>query len=204
MWKYLGKCIWQINWLNWELDFLIGSVTRHGSNKMFSCLTVSLIVNTAKHVHMGTSNISEYWGTWPSQWSRSLRPGQEEKEEKERWRCVVRAKEHWEFMQSSRHLANNCIPLYQYCKGWLGHAWLPYCITRENIHCDVEENLWSERRQCEDGNQEVWNSSLFHIYIPLFVAFRVYITNVILKPQSGALQGLRNLEWQCVGGWCSR
>ena len=39
------------------------------------------------------------------------------------------------------------------CRGWLRHACLffPHCITRESIHCDVDNNLWPDRQQHVDG-----------------------------------------------------
>ena len=32
------------------------------------------------------------------------------------------------------------------CRGWLRHArrFFPRCIARENIRCDVDENLWPD------------------------------------------------------------
>ncbi|CAM4607126.1 unnamed protein product [Leuciscus chuanchicus] len=41
------------------------------------------------------------------------------------------------------------------CRGWLRHArrFFPRCIARENIRCDVDENLWPDRQQCVDGQE---------------------------------------------------
>jgi hypothetical protein len=35
------------------------------------------------------------------------------------------------------------------CRGWLSHArrLFPLCITRENIRCDVDENLWPDQQE---------------------------------------------------------
>ena len=41
------------------------------------------------------------------------------------------------------------------CRGWLRHAccFFPRCITRENISCDVDENLWPDRQHHVDGKE---------------------------------------------------
>ena len=41
------------------------------------------------------------------------------------------------------------------CRGWLRHArWFPpCCIARENIRCDVDENLWPDRHEREDEQE---------------------------------------------------
>lgn len=41
------------------------------------------------------------------------------------------------------------------CRGWLRHArrFFPRCIARENIRCDVDENLWPDRQQRVDGQE---------------------------------------------------
>ena len=41
------------------------------------------------------------------------------------------------------------------CKGWLRHArrFFPRCIARENIRCDVDENLWPDRHEREDEQE---------------------------------------------------
>ncbi len=41
------------------------------------------------------------------------------------------------------------------CRGWLRHSrrFFPRCIARENIRCDVDENLWPDRQQRVDGQE---------------------------------------------------
>jgi hypothetical protein len=41
------------------------------------------------------------------------------------------------------------------CRGWLRHArrFFLRCIARENIHCDVDKNLWPDRQQRVDGQE---------------------------------------------------
>lgn len=41
------------------------------------------------------------------------------------------------------------------CRGWLRHArrFFLRCIARENIHCDVDKNLWPDRQQHVDGQE---------------------------------------------------
>ncbi|KAI7800946.1 hypothetical protein IRJ41_015737 [Triplophysa rosa] len=41
------------------------------------------------------------------------------------------------------------------CRGWLRHArhFFPRCIAKENIRCDVDENLWPDRLQRVDGQE---------------------------------------------------
>ena len=41
------------------------------------------------------------------------------------------------------------------CRGWLRHAccFFPHCMARENIHCDVDENLWPDGQQRGDGQE---------------------------------------------------
>ncbi|XP_073474085.1 uncharacterized protein [Aquarana catesbeiana] len=41
------------------------------------------------------------------------------------------------------------------CRGWLLHArrFFPRCIAREDIRCDVDENLWPDRQQRVDGQE---------------------------------------------------
>ncbi|XP_060756584.1 uncharacterized protein LOC132867621 [Neoarius graeffei] len=42
------------------------------------------------------------------------------------------------------------------CRGWLRHSrrFFPRCIARENIRCDVDENLWPNREQRMDGLED--------------------------------------------------
>ncbi|XDV25490.1 hypothetical protein PO909_029406 [Leuciscus waleckii] len=42
------------------------------------------------------------------------------------------------------------------CRGWLRHSrrFFPRCIARENIRCDVDENLWPNREQRVDGQED--------------------------------------------------
>ncbi|KAL0184679.1 hypothetical protein M9458_020375, partial [Cirrhinus mrigala] len=42
-----------------------------------------------------------------------------------------------------------------HCRGWLRHShrFFPRCIARENIRCDVDENLWPHRLQRVDGQE---------------------------------------------------
>ncbi|XDV31835.1 hypothetical protein PO909_002784 [Leuciscus waleckii] len=69
-----------------------------------------------------------------------------------RWRMY----EHW--AQDQRSLLHaidaGCEDITgDQCRGWLRHArhFFPRCIARENIHCDVDENLWPDRQQRVDG-----------------------------------------------------
>ena len=41
------------------------------------------------------------------------------------------------------------------CRGWLRHArrFFPRCMSRENIGCDVDENLRPDRQQHVDGQE---------------------------------------------------
>lgn len=41
------------------------------------------------------------------------------------------------------------------CRGWLRHArrFYPRCIAKENIRCEVDENLWPDREQRVDGQE---------------------------------------------------
>ncbi len=38
------------------------------------------------------------------------------------------------------------------CQGWIRHAkrFYPRCIARENIRCDVDENMWPNAEDCID------------------------------------------------------
>lgn len=40
----------------------------------------------------------------------------------------------------------------EHCRGWLRHArrFFPRCIARENLRCDVDENLWPDRQERQD------------------------------------------------------
>lgn len=42
------------------------------------------------------------------------------------------------------------------CRGWIRHSrrFFPRCIARENIRCDVDENLWPNREQRIDDEEE--------------------------------------------------
>ncbi|RXN23239.1 hypothetical protein ROHU_023054 [Labeo rohita] len=42
------------------------------------------------------------------------------------------------------------------CRGWLrpSRRFFPRCIARENIRCDVDENLWPNREQRVDGQED--------------------------------------------------
>jgi len=42
------------------------------------------------------------------------------------------------------------------CQGWLRHsrAFFPRCLARENIACDVDENLWPDPAQRQDADPE--------------------------------------------------
>lgn len=42
------------------------------------------------------------------------------------------------------------------CRGWMRHScrFFPRCIARENIRCDVDENLWPIRAQRVDGQED--------------------------------------------------
>ena len=35
------------------------------------------------------------------------------------------------------------------CRGWIRHSkrFFPRCIGRENIRCDVDENMWVDRQE---------------------------------------------------------
>ena len=35
------------------------------------------------------------------------------------------------------------------CRGWIRHSkrFFPRCIGRENIRCDVDENMWADRQE---------------------------------------------------------
>ncbi|KAI7813016.1 hypothetical protein IRJ41_013688 [Triplophysa rosa] len=39
-----------------------------------------------------------------------------------------------------------------HCRGWIRHSKqiFPRCIAREDIRCDVDENLWPDRLECQD------------------------------------------------------
>ena len=43
------------------------------------------------------------------------------------------------------------------CQAWIRHAqrFFPRCLANENIHCDVDENLWANPQDRVDGNIEV-------------------------------------------------
>lgn len=38
------------------------------------------------------------------------------------------------------------------CRGWIRHSksFSPWCIAREDIHCDVDESLWPNRQECQE------------------------------------------------------
>ncbi len=44
------------------------------------------------------------------------------------------------------------------CRGWIRHSkrFFPCCIAREDIRCDVDENLWPNRQE----RQEVYKTAL--------------------------------------------
>ena len=49
------------------------------------------------------------------------------------------------------------------CQAWIRHArrFFPRCLTRENIRCDVDENLWPERNDRHNNPVlKYYNSSL--------------------------------------------
>ena len=43
------------------------------------------------------------------------------------------------------------------CQAWIRHArrFFPRCLANENIHCDVDENLWPNPQDRVEGNIEV-------------------------------------------------
>ncbi len=43
------------------------------------------------------------------------------------------------------------------CQAWNRHArrFFPRCLANENIHCDVDENLWPNPQHRVDDNVEV-------------------------------------------------
>ena len=42
-------------------------------------------------------------------------------------------------------------------RAWIRHArrFFPRCLANENIHCDVDENLWPNPQDRVEGNIEV-------------------------------------------------
>ena len=38
------------------------------------------------------------------------------------------------------------------CRGWIRHSrrYFPRCLAREDVRCDVDENMWPDRRACVD------------------------------------------------------
>ena len=42
------------------------------------------------------------------------------------------------------------------CRGWMRHfkRFFPRCITREYIHCDVDENLWPNRQERREVKED--------------------------------------------------
>lgn len=47
-------------------------------------------------------------------------------------------------------------------------AIFPYCIARENIHCDVNENMWPYRQERQDVPE--WNCTMSHYCITVLFA----------------------------------
>ncbi len=57
------------------------------------------------------------------------------------------------------------------CQGWIRHArrYFPRCIARENIQCDVDENLWHNRQERMGLN--VKDKIYIYIYIYMYIFF---------------------------------
>ncbi|KAM7420040.1 hypothetical protein PAMA_014650 [Pampus argenteus] len=72
-----------------------------------------------------------------------------------RWRVYEHHAENQKALMTAMDAACEDITGDQ-CRGWLRHArrFFPRCISRDNIRCDVDENLWPNRAQRMDGQED--------------------------------------------------
>ncbi|XP_031164929.2 uncharacterized protein LOC116056748 [Sander lucioperca] len=69
------------------------------------------------------------------------------------WRWKVYDHRPYEQMPLLEAMNAGCLAIgAEDCQGWMRHArrYFPRCIARENIQCDVDENLWHNRQERMD------------------------------------------------------
>ncbi|RXN33978.1 hypothetical protein ROHU_015236 [Labeo rohita] len=69
------------------------------------------------------------------------------------WRWKVYDHRPYEQMPLLEAMNAGCLAIgAENCQGWIRHArrYFPRCIARENIQCDVDENLWHNRQERMD------------------------------------------------------
>ncbi|XP_051519617.1 uncharacterized protein LOC127420984 [Myxocyprinus asiaticus] len=69
------------------------------------------------------------------------------------WRWKVYDHRPYEQMSLLEAMNAGCLAIgAEDCQGWICHArrYFPQCIARENIQCDVDENLWHNRQERMD------------------------------------------------------
>ncbi len=69
------------------------------------------------------------------------------------WRWKVYDHRPYEQMPLLEAMNAGCLAIgAEDCQGWIRHArrYFPRCIARENIQCDVDENLWHNRQERMD------------------------------------------------------